>query len=323
MSSLGRTFAQLKEFVRDNLWDAIKEKDDRRIVRAVYNGLEKAGLERDWSWMTVTHYRQLTVAPYGDAAGTTMSVAATAGSTTVTGTSTVFTAAMEGRYIKFEGLPELYQIKTRNSGTEIILQDAVSAAVASGSGFQVFAIRYDLPDNFREMRALADLSRRTDDCQIGPVDEVGFEMMLAASHEAGGLPESYAVLTKRNSVVKQLGFFPPPHDARYYQLKYVKNPGWFNASTGAFETEPTATTSLVDWPREYRAVLEKAILFEAAAEWKVPQWQQQASIAWIMARDAAAKRDQVMLEPQIYGQGARGGTYQPPRFFGTDGAEIR
>ena len=79
----------------------------------------------------------------------------------------------------------------------------------------------------------------------------------------------------------------------------------------------------MDWPREYRAVLEKAILFEAAAEWKVPQWQQQASIAWIMARDAAAKRDQVMLEPQIYGQGARGGTYQPPRFFGTDGAEIR
>ena len=108
------------------------------IRRAVQQRLFEYAASYDWP-----HYRSrgtlTTIDDY-----TTGTVAVTNGSKTVTGTSTVFTAAMGGRKFRVGSENAWYDIDTRDSNTQLTLQQDYQGTTASGSTYTIFQDEYKL-----------------------------------------------------------------------------------------------------------------------------------------------------------------------------------
>jgi hypothetical protein len=98
--------------------------------------------ELPWQRQRVTGILQ-TVAPY--ATGT---VTLTNGSTTVTGSGTVFTSAMTGRGLRVTGRDEIYEF-TYVSGTSGTLDRAYEGTTGSGKAYKIFQQVYVLPSDAR------------------------------------------------------------------------------------------------------------------------------------------------------------------------------
>lgn len=295
MPSSGHTFASLKSFVRDNMWSGIKEIDDRRIARAIKRGIEVVS-ERDWSWMLVRNFRVLTIAPY-----TTGTLTGSVGSASLTGSGTTWTDAMVGRFIRIDGVPDLYRIASRAGNTAITLDEPLADAPSAGGTYEILAVDYDLPDNFREAAAVIDsrVGRATD---LVAVQSVEFEELMADG--GTGASDVYTIATEHLGVGKQIRFWPAPQEARYYKVLYWKQPGWFAASGGAFQPFAVADGDIVDWPREHIGLLEKACLMEAAAEFKAQDWQAQASLDYSRHYQRLAGKDQPVAGPRSLHQGS-------------------
>lgn len=77
----------------------------------------------------------------------TGTITATEGSTTVTGSGTAFTAAMTGRFIKFQGHYEYYKISSINVGLQTMELDQVSGYSVADGGYYLFQHQYAKPTN--------------------------------------------------------------------------------------------------------------------------------------------------------------------------------
>lgn len=197
-------------------------------------------------------YRITTVQPYS-----TGTVDLTDGSTTLTGNATLWqTAGIDSTWVlKVDGEDTEYPVASVGSETGIVLKyayvDKGRTALAAQS-YKLIKRFYVLPDNFR---SLIKLSRAT--ASVNKVRELTPESMRerAQLSDDGGMPEWYSLLSVPGSTTKAIRFLPYPEGdfAFQYDLSYLR---WPTALSLASPTDN------VDWPPEYRGVLEKAIEIE-------------------------------------------------------------
>lgn len=113
-----------------------------RINRSIQHLLEA----HPWSFLKDEAFIH-TVAPY-----TTGTVAVNDASDTVTGTLTVWTTAMEGRYIRFSTQIPISVIENVDVPTQVItLSDIYSGADLTASAYSIFQHRYAKPTSCRDI----------------------------------------------------------------------------------------------------------------------------------------------------------------------------
>lgn len=112
----------------------------RDIVLTAFNLRQKDFSSRhEWPWREKTDVFQ-TIQNY-----TSGTVSVTNNSKTVTGVNTVWTSAMEGRYIKLDRDQELYEIATINSATSLTLRQNYIEGTGSSLGYLIWNRYYSLP----------------------------------------------------------------------------------------------------------------------------------------------------------------------------------
>jgi hypothetical protein len=123
---------------------------DALIKDAIQMGLDKA-TEADLPYL-MTEGFITTVAPYE--IGT---VAMTNGSTSVIGTDTVWTSAMIGRKIRFNGENAYYRIASVTDGTTIVLEVPYQGTTDTDATYSIYKDEYRLPadcDVYKVMRQI-------------------------------------------------------------------------------------------------------------------------------------------------------------------------
>ncbi|MCL4417644.1 MAG: hypothetical protein M1365_13280 [Actinobacteria bacterium] len=124
----------------------------------ISNTIEKASVKtwvnlayRDFQIRSDFYWRKrqdtLQVIPFYE----TGTVAVTIDSRTVTGTSTVWTSAMEGRYIQFSGESSFYKIAKVNSATSITLDQPYTDDTNSGITYKIYKRFYNLISDVDEV----------------------------------------------------------------------------------------------------------------------------------------------------------------------------
>lgn len=93
------------------------------------------------------------------------------GTTTITGTDTVWTEAMEGRKFKLDSFPEVYTLDTYGSGTSFTLNKACNEDAGDELSYVIYQDEIDLPDDCVEVVSIGQWR--------GPehVDKIGINKM--------------------------------------------------------------------------------------------------------------------------------------------------
>lgn len=157
--------------------------DQRNLIKeAIRRGLYLA-TSADLSYLD-TEGVILTIAPY-----TTGTVSVTADSKTVTGSGTTFTAAMAGRKIRIAGNNEYYRIDTRDSDTQLTLEQNYQGATASGQTYSIFKDEYRLAADLATYKIMRELENNQAMVDISPTT---FDL-LRPSSDSEGTPD-YMIL---------------------------------------------------------------------------------------------------------------------------------
>ena len=230
-NTLAYTYAELRRWVGREIgksrdptspaWDSTTTLDVADFIKAGQHNVysPKIGdVPNIWRFLPAT-WASLTINP----AYTTGTVAIS--STTVTGTSTVFpTWAASGEIFVSEGW---YTIASRNSGTSLTLDSAVSSTVSAGTSYSLIQREYDLPDDFGGL--VEPFSYRRDDTlyggrQLTTVNEAIIRSMDSRLHEAA-VPQFAAIIpvapTTSTDLRWRVIFDTIPDDS--YQLWYRYN----------------------------------------------------------------------------------------------------
>lgn len=197
----------------------------------------------------------------------------TDGSTALTGTGTQWqTDGIDSTWVlKVTGDDTEYPVASVTSETAIVLKyPFVDKGLASLTGvtFKLIKRFYVLPNNFRELISLKRATSSVDHVRGISADSMQERSQLS---DNGGMPEYYAILSVPGSTTKAIRFLPYPEGdySFQYDLTYLRWP------TALVLASPT---DVVDWPPEFRGVLEKAIEVEVARKNRDP-----------LAEDAAIK----------------------------------
>lgn len=156
-----------------------------------------------------------TTAPYRD--GT---VTVTAGSTAVTGASTVWTAAMSARSFRVDGRSEIYTF-TRTGDATGTLDRAYEGDNAAGAAYSIFQRVYTLP---ADCRLLEDDA--FSDFELGPLGRLSRKQLndSAPGRPASGTPQVWASYMEDASTPPrmQIELYPIPDEARGIPYRYTK-----------------------------------------------------------------------------------------------------
>ena len=137
------------------VWGAVKQDvpeasafQCRRWIKWAYRRIQK---RHAWSFLTrVADF-------YFPVQYTTGTVTLTQDSTTVTGSGTVWTTAMEGRaFRKNDNNTPVYTVKTVNSATSLELERNWAETSASGVGYRIWQAYQNTPEDFREFITIRD-----------------------------------------------------------------------------------------------------------------------------------------------------------------------
>lgn len=259
--ALTKTRLDLLTYARNQGFEALDSVATRRFYRACENGLRMVSRERAWDFLTQT-FHILTTAPYDTGTLTTPA----AGSTTweFSG-ATVPTDIITGNaFLEVNGERGWYELTQRTDAdtaeTRTEYMGSVAASTASTSYKIVYPL-YNLPANFRELRAVYD-TKRQDWMNETTVPELWW---LHAEHAGASQPEGYSIVQKRHDPnIMQMLFWPAPGDTtEAYEVLYVREAGWYDTNTPAtstFKMLATADTDYVDWPEAKLDLLFKAIM---------------------------------------------------------------
>lgn len=181
------------------------------------------------------------VAPYK-----TGTLAATAGQTAITGTDTVWTAAMTGRRIRIAGRNEWYTF-TRTGDTTGTLDRAYEGDTGTGLSYSIFQNVYTLPADCRVLEGLASFD-------LGPLEyksKAEFDE-LAGARAAEGTPLAYRRFMDDSSSPPQMRveLSPVPDAAIGLPYSYFADEAQFGATDTA--------VSLLPWMRP-AALVEGAL----------------------------------------------------------------
>lgn len=202
-----------------------------------------------------------TVAPY-----TTGTVAVSPGSSTVTGTLTVWTSAMVGRAIRIAGEDAYFFVQAVTDGTHLTLGDAQGAvmtwAAAAGSllTYTIFQHQYQLA---------SDVAVILEKIREWPLTERTVEWMNERDPDRSstGDPNSFAMARARHvSGVEQVfvELWPVPSSARRYRMTYLVEPPDLTVDADL----PVCPSEPIEW----RAAAEAAwFLYSKTGD---PRWDQ-------------------------------------------------
>ena len=219
------------------------------------------------------HFREetriTTVQPY-----TTGTVEVVDGATSLAGTTTTWADDdIDSTYVlKLADDDTEYPVASVTDNTNIVLKyPFVDKGLAALTGLTYKLIKrfYLLPDNFRQLIALKRATASVNDVRRLTPEAMKERSQLS---DIGGMPEYYSLLSVPTSTRKALRFLPYPEGdfAYQYDLSYTRWP------TALVLASPSA---IVDWPPEFKGLLEKAIEVEIARKNKDPQAEQAAIAA--------------------------------------------
>ncbi len=141
----------------DSLWRAVKLRCPLASVflarQWVSFAFRQLAEKRAWSWLWREGQFLL------PAAYTTGTVAVTNNNATVTGTGTVFTAAMEDRQFRIGNGP-FYTILSRTNDTEITLDRVYGGLTATGQTFEISLVYVTVPTDFHSFITVADMDNQ-------------------------------------------------------------------------------------------------------------------------------------------------------------------
>ncbi len=185
-----------------------------RGFRQFYNPMPLPGESsgHDWSFLRGEGAVQ-TVSPE-----TTGTVAASAGSLSITGTGTSFAESMVGRVIKIGG--QVRVIASRSTDTAITVDTAFDAAVPALSAYEIVAQEYELPSDFGGLRG--EVTFRDDDgyAPLRLVNEASIMRLRTEGNYTKDVPEYVAIIPTdtdnetHNSQTFKLSVWPFP-DKKY------------------------------------------------------------------------------------------------------------
>ena len=142
---------------------------------------------------TWPHYKDRgviqTIAPYE-----TGTVTATNASKTITGDSTVFTAAMVGRKFQVSGDQAWYTVSAYVSATEITLAESYQGTTASGSSYSIFKDEYRIDADTHQ---LLDVVQTQNQIKMGVFDYLRFDDYFSQLGTFGE-PEWLTVLGRKD-----------------------------------------------------------------------------------------------------------------------------
>ncbi len=116
----------------------------------VTNAFRRVAERRRWSWL-VREGQFLVPVVYS-----TGTADLTHNSTTVTGTDTVWTEAMEGRQFRASTDAPVYTISARVSNTEITLDRVYGGPTATGLNYDIFQAYFSVPSDFHAFIVVVD-----------------------------------------------------------------------------------------------------------------------------------------------------------------------
>lgn len=227
-------------------------------------------ISADPNWQ---HFREesriTTVQPYS-----TGTVDLTDGSTALTGNTTAWqTAGIDNTWVlKVDGEDTEYPVASVGSETGITLKYPYvdkGRTSLSAQAYKLIKRFYVLPNNFRTLISLAPATASVN--RVSPLSPEGLRERAQVSDD-GGLPEWYSLLSVPGTTTKAIRFLPYPEGthAFQYDLSYLRWPTTLDVNS---------PSDNVDWPPEFRGILEKAIEVEIARRNRDPLAEQAAIAA--------------------------------------------
>jgi len=156
-------------------------------------------------------------------------------STTVTGTGTVWTSSMVGRYIY---LPDenYYKITGFVSPTEITIETAYIGEATTGKTYVIIAINYSLPSNFGTMKFMR---RIVPSALIIPnIPEIVFTDYIANPYSETGEINAYMYSGFDSNGYQMIRFRPIQQDRKLVEICYIAKLSSINTE-GAESEIPT------------------------------------------------------------------------------------
>jgi hypothetical protein len=184
---------------------------DPVVLDGFINGRYREILDK-FPWTRLVKTSQIsTVAVYE-----TGTVAATNGSTAVTGTGTTWTALMTGRRFRVSGSSEFYTF-TRTSNTTGTLDRAYEADDDSAASYRIFQNIATLPADLRVLESVSVPYANRD------LDQIERERLdqLAPARLIYGEPELYAPYDDDSTPLPQIELYPIPNRAEGLPIRYA------------------------------------------------------------------------------------------------------
>ena len=182
MSTLALTVGELRQeiqryfgFGRNSPWSSIQVDGQGDVLSAMNRGLRQF-----YNPMPMPH--------------STGTVAITAGSVTVSGATTAFTADMVGRLFKCNN--EIREVTAFATATSITIDRAMAAVVSAETTYEISGVSYDLPDDFGGLKGQIAFDDGEGYSPLQLVNESAIRHRRSQKTTLQGVPEYAAVVPK-------------------------------------------------------------------------------------------------------------------------------
>ncbi len=153
----------------------------------------------------------------------TGTVAITKGDTALTGTSTVWTAAMANRLIEIGGSEPWYRIASIGGNTAAVLADGFVSTTVTAASYQIHTFMWSLPSDVQRLMQVS-VQRPEHWTTIPIIDRTDFyQQMPVPLRWSEGVPEVCWLDEEDSSGNLQLGIWPVPEEAALVQIRYEKS----------------------------------------------------------------------------------------------------
>lgn len=287
------TFLELKTFVRQNIGNAGDTVTDDVVARAVKSGLRYCGNHRAWNFLKDQNPLRLNLtAPYS-----TGTVSVSIGSTSLTGSGTVFPSNVVGQPIRIDNNSPFSVISARGGDTALTLAAAYSNEnqdAASGAGYEIYFPQVDVTARTKALNNVRMASR-----QGQPLCQVTWDAIWQMYNDSwsSGEPVYWALWEgSLDTDAKKLAVYPAPSlafslDATRYRLPTV----------------PSLDADVLDWKDEYLTLLQAAALMAAGTEFAAQDAYARGQAMWQGAiRDAIVTDEKTSSGFTLSGRPRRG-----------------
>lgn len=170
-----------------------------------------------------------TMTPYGTGTVSTSG-------TTITGTGTVWTAALIGAWMRVHRSVEYYRITDVASATSLTLEKALAGGDVTGEPYTIFQHIYSVPSDCERILSMVHLSPLRD-ISIQEIDRVDPYRTTTSSD-----PRWFCYHGLDSTGVRQVELWPVPASAMLLRMQYLKS----NTLTGATD-KPLYRSDVLVW----------------------------------------------------------------------------